>query len=96
MRHERVWANEGIVERLVALRAGGLFSSLIARQLSQEFGVDVSRSAVIAKANRLGLPAVPPVPRPPRAAPTPRKVTVMLGDLELSISVRPLRKLVAA
>ena len=50
-----VWGIEGSVDVMAKLAAGGYSANQIARQLSHQYGLDVSRNAVIGKMMRLGL-----------------------------------------
>jgi GcrA cell cycle regulator len=67
-----VWT-QALLERLTALWATGLATPEIAAKLNREFGVAATKSAVIGKAHRLGLPKRPSPIRTAKA-PKPRAV----------------------
>jgi hypothetical protein len=76
---QNVWDTDGLIDRLVTLYTGGQFDCRsIANTLSAEFGVTVTKNAVIGKSRRLELPLMtrPVIARGPtrkriRSKPTP-------------------------
>lgn len=65
------WLTPGIVDRLVAMHADEQLSyTTVAKTLSREFNVRITRNAIIGKSRRLKLPYRD---KPPKVIPKPRK-----------------------
>jgi GcrA cell cycle regulator len=94
-RHIKLWEQtDGLTDRLISLHNSGLHGfGEIARMLSVEFQLSLTRNAVIGKAHRIGLPLkAPPRPKKRKLLPEPLplpQVRFNRARLEYFIPVMP-------